>query len=51
MNNEADATLPAERQEENGSYEAPKIESLMSPDDLAREVHYAGATDTTINFG
>ncbi|HUQ18201.1 MAG TPA: hypothetical protein VM099_01200 [Gemmatimonadaceae bacterium] len=29
-------------------YVAPRIESVMKPDDLAREVQYAGAQDGTI---
>lgn len=29
-------------------YVAPRIESVMKPEDLAREVQYAGAVDQTI---
>ena len=32
-------------------YIAPRIESVTKPDDLAREVQYAGATDATLIFG
>lgn len=29
-------------------YVAPRIESVMKPEDLAREVQYAGSFDTTV---
>lgn len=31
-------------------YEAPAIESVVTADELTREVHYAGAPDATIIF-
>jgi hypothetical protein len=31
-------------------YVAPRIESVMKPDDLAREVQYAGSFDNTVIF-
>ena len=31
-------------------YVAPRIESVMKPEDLAREVQYAGSFDNTIIF-
>jgi len=30
------------------AYEAPRIETVMTPEDLAREVQYAGLTGTPI---
>ena len=40
------ATSPAAPQ-----YVPPRIESVMKPEDLAREVQYAGAQDQSIPFG
>jgi hypothetical protein len=31
--------------EGSSEYVAPQIEKVITPDDLAREVHYAGASD------
>jgi hypothetical protein len=28
-----------------GSYEPPRIERVLTPEELAREIQYAGATD------
>ena len=39
------ATTPA-----TTKYVAPRIESVMKPEDLAREVQYAGSFDNTIIF-
>ncbi|MGK2962650.1 MAG: hypothetical protein ACSLFK_10965 [Gemmatimonadaceae bacterium] len=36
---------PAGPDEEGAEYTAPKIESVITRDDLAREVHYAGVVD------
>ena len=44
MNHEADVVKPAEPASD-ASYDAPKIESVITPADLEREVHYAGAQD------
>jgi hypothetical protein len=30
---------------DNQEYEAPAIEKVMTPEELTREVHYAGVTD------
>ena len=40
------ATSPAAPQ-----YVPPRIESVMKPDDLAREVQYAGAPDGSLPVG
>lgn len=44
MNHESD-TRPADTEASPADYSAPKIESVITPADLEREVHYAGATD------
>lgn len=44
MNHEND-TRPAETASGTEEYSAPKIESVITPADLEREVHYAGVTD------
>jgi hypothetical protein len=41
----------SEQNEEKADYEAPRIESVMTPEALAREVQYAGATDATVQVG
>ena len=38
-------TRPADTESSTADYVAPKIESVVTPEDLEREVHYAGATD------
>lgn len=48
MNHENENVEPIVNKAENEDYEAPAIESVMTPQDLDREVQYAGATDTTI---
>jgi hypothetical protein len=37
----------SEQNDDQAEYEAPRIESAMTPEDLAREVQYAGVTDLT----
>lgn len=44
MSQESDKR-PADTEVGNADYAAPKIESIITPADLEREVHYAGATD------
>jgi hypothetical protein len=40
--------LPRSAQnEETADYETPRIESVMTPEALAREVQYAGVVDNT----
>jgi hypothetical protein len=38
----------SEPNEEKADYAAPRIESVMTPEALAREVQYAGSTDATV---
>ena len=51
MTQENDNTEPLEQKTENKDYEAPAIESVMTPQDLDREVQYAGAVDGTVAIG
>jgi hypothetical protein len=51
MTQENDNTEPLEQKTENKNYEAPAIESVMTPQDLDREVQYAGAVDGTVAIG
>ena len=51
MNHENENAEPVEQKEAKGEYKAPAIESVMTPEDLSREVQYAGATDTTVIIG
>lgn len=44
MSNESD-TRPADTESSTADYSAPKIESVITPADLEREVHYAGVQD------
>ena len=44
MSQESDKR-PADTEVGNADYAAPEIESIITPADLEREVHYAGATD------
>jgi hypothetical protein len=46
MQKEHEAPKVAETTD-NQEYEAPAIEKVMTAEDLTREVHYAGITDTT----
>ena len=46
MQKEQEAPKVAETTD-NQEYEAPAIEKVMTAEDLTREVHYAGITDTT----
>ena len=49
--NPEEETVQASEQNDEPAYEAPRIESSLTPEDLAREVQYAGATDTTLPLG
>ena len=51
MNHENENAEPLEQKDAKTEYEAPAIESVMTPEDLAREVQYAGATDATVVIG
>lgn len=42
MNHENQNAEPVEQKTQSGEYEAPAIESVMTPEDLTREVQYAG---------
>jgi hypothetical protein len=45
---DSEKELPQSQQnEETRHYETPRIESVMTPGALAREVQYAGTTDNT----
>lgn len=50
MNSDAEPTQVSEQTDEP-VYEAPRIESSLTPEDLAREVQYAGVTDNTLPVG
>ena len=47
---ETKISRPVPSTPEAPQYIAPRIESVMKPEDLAREVQYAGATDTTLRL-
>ncbi|MDP9178833.1 MAG: hypothetical protein M3O61_14210 [Gemmatimonadota bacterium] len=51
MNPEEEIEQPSEQTDEHTEYEAPRIESALTPEDLAREVQYAGVTDTVTPVG
>jgi hypothetical protein len=42
MNQQPQET-PQEKEVPSGAYEAPQVESVLTPDELEREVLYAGA--------
>jgi len=44
---EVEINQASEQNDGEAEYEAPRIESAMTPEDLAREVQYAGVTDLT----
>lgn len=48
MNPETDVTQPVQQKVDEKTYVAPKIESVMTPEDLSREVQYAGNFDATL---
>jgi hypothetical protein len=41
----------SEQNEERKDYETPRIESVMTPEALAREVQYAGVVDNSEVLG
>ena len=51
MSHENENTEPVEQKADATEYEAPAIESVMTPQDLDREVQYAGAVDGTVSIG
>jgi hypothetical protein len=51
MHPEEQIEQPKKQSEEQTDYEAPRIESAMTPEDLQREVAYAGITDRTLPEG
>ena len=49
---DSDNELPhAQQDEEAKDYETPRIESVMTPEALAREVQYAGTVDNSEVLG
>ena len=49
---DSEKELPQSQQnEETKEYETPRIESVMTPEALAREVQYAGTVDNTNPVG
>ena len=49
---DSEKELPQSQQnEETKDYETPRIESVMTPEALAREVQYAGTVDNTNPVG
>lgn len=51
MTPEDETSRASEQNDDHADYEAPRIESAMTPEDLAREVQYAGVTDFTLPTG
>jgi hypothetical protein len=51
MNSDPEPIQVREENEESSVYEAPRIESVMTAEALAREVQYAGTTDLTLPTG
>lgn len=49
MQNEQE--VPKDTKSTDEDYEAPAIENVVTPEELAREVHYAGLTDQTVPTG
>ena len=47
MQNEEEAPKVVETTD-NQEYKAPAIENVVTAEELTREVHYAGITDTTL---
>lgn len=45
MKNESESAEVAGTQGSESEYAAPQIEKVITPDDLQREVHYAGVED------
>lgn len=45
MNSEAENADPVLKNDDDQSYVAPAIDSVMTPEDLSREVQYAGTAD------
>ena len=50
MNPEEDMKQTTDQNDEP-AYEPPRIESSLTPEDLAREVQYAGIVDNTLPQG
>jgi hypothetical protein len=48
---EDETSQASEQSDDRPEYEAPRIESVMTPEELAREVQYAGVTDLTLPVG
>lgn len=49
---DSEKELPrSEQNEVSADYETPRIESVMTPEALAREVQYAGTVDNTVGVG
>lgn len=49
---DSEKELPQSEQiEDRADYEAPRIESVMTPEALAREVQYAGVVDNSLEIG
>ena len=51
MNPDAETTQVSGEIDESAEYEAPRIESVITAEALAREVQYAGVTDLTLPTG
>jgi hypothetical protein len=45
MNKEVDQDKNVRPAADEGEYTSPRIETVITPTDLEREVHYAGTTD------
>jgi hypothetical protein len=43
--------VSVEVSKQENDYEAPAIETVMTSDELTREVHYAGAQDSIVFIG
>jgi hypothetical protein len=51
MSTETEQLGSNEETQNTVEYEAPAIETVMTSEELTREVHYAGATDFTVPIG
>ena len=51
MNPDIETTQVSEQIDVSAEYEAPRIESVITAEALAREVQYAGVTDQSLPTG
>ena len=51
MDQEKNEAVTADVSKQESEYEAPAVETVMTSDELTREVHYAGAQDSIVFIG